>query len=328
MSKVSVLGPGGWGIALALNAHLCGHEVCMWSPFKEEVEKLDTTRKNERLLPGIEIPKEILITDDISKVSGSQITVIATPSTAVRSAAKALSAVRDFGIVVNVSKGIEKDSLLRLSEVISQELPSAKVAVLSGPSHAEEVSRRVPTSLVAASDSRSVANIVQDMFGNEYLRIYSSDDLVGVELGGALKNVIAICAGFCDGMGFGDNTKAALMTRGLAEMSRLGVCMGAKEHTFAGLAGIGDLIVTCTSQHSRNNRFGYKIGKKVPVKQALEEVGTVEGYYAAFMAHELAKKYHIEMPIIEECYGILYENKPAEDVVRGLMMRPQRKEHQ
>lgn len=327
MSKVTVLGPGGWGIALALSAHARGHEVCMWSPFKEEVEALSQNRTNERLLPGIVIPDDILITDDISCARGSQLTIIATPSTAVRSAAKALGTTEGYGIVVNVSKGLEKGSLLRLSQVIEEELPTAQIAVLSGPSHAEEVSRRIPTSLVATSKSITVSSIVQDMLVTEHLRIYTSDDLVGVELGGALKNVIAICAGFCDGMGLGDNTKAALITRGLAEMSRLGVCMGAKEHTFAGLTGLGDLVVTCTSQHSRNNRFGYKVGSGVPVEQALREVGTVEGYYAALMAHDLAKKHYLEMPIIEECYSILYEGKSVKNVVSDLMLRPQRAEH-
>ena len=327
MSKVSVIGPGGWGIALAISAFNRGHEVCMWSPFEEEVKMLNEKRCNERLLKGITIPEQIVISNDISVVCGSQLTIIATPSTAVRKAARALATQSDFGIVVNVSKGLEKDSLLRISQVLSSELPNSPIAVLSGPSHAEEVSRGIPTSLVSASKSQAISEIVQDMLSSEALRIYTSDDLIGVELGGALKNVIAICAGFCDGMGLGDNTKAALITRGLAEMSRLGVCMGAREHTFAGLAGLGDLIVTCTSLHSRNNRFGNKVGSGVPVAQALEEVGTVEGYYAALMAYQLARKYHIEMPIIEECYGILYENKSVNDVVKNLMLRPQRKEH-
>lgn len=327
MSKITVLGPGGWGIALALSAHNKGHKVCMWSPFKQEVDALNATRKNERLLPGIIIPDDILITDDITCACGSQLTIIATPSVAVRSAAKALSAIENYGIVVNVSKGIEKGSLLRLSQVIEEELPTAQIAVLSGPSHAEEVSRNIPTSLVVASKSETVANIVQDMLITESLRIYTSDDLVGVELGGAIKNVIAVCAGFSDGLGLGDNTKAALITRGLAEMTRLGICMGAKEHTFAGLAGLGDLVVTCTSQHSRNNRFGFKVGSGVPIEQALQEVGTVEGYYATLMAYELAKKHYLVMPIVEECYGILYGNGDVKSVVSNLMSRPKRAEH-
>ena len=327
MSKVTVLGPGGWGIALALRAFRCGHEVCMWSPFAEEVKTLNEKRCNERLLPGVEIPKEIVISNDISVAEGSQITIIATPSKAVRSAAKTLSNVKNFGVVVNVSKGIEDDTYLCLSQVVEQELPNSPVAILSGPSHAEEVSRDIPTSLVCASKSVAVASLVQNMLSSEYLRIYTSEDIIGVELGGALKNIIAICAGFCNGLRLGDNTKAALITRGLAEMSRLGVCMGAKEYTFSGLAGIGDLIVTCISEHSRNNRFGYKVGTGIAVDIALKEVGTVEGYYATRVAYELGKKYHIEMPIIEECYGILYENKPVNEVVNNLMLRPKRSEH-
>lgn len=327
MAKVTVLGAGGWGMALALSAYGCGHTVAVWSPFENEVAELLKNRGNERLLPGIRLPEDISITNDLSAVSGSQITIIATPSTAVRQTAHRLREFPDCGIVVNVAKGLEKGTLRRLSEVISDELPNARVAVLSGPSHAEEVSRNIPTSVVAASSSRPVAEIVQDVLSSEYLRVYTSDDLIGVELGGALKNVIAICAGACDGMGLGDNTKAALITRGLAEMARLGVCMGAREGTFAGLTGIGDLVVTCTSRHSRNNRFGFKVGSGVPVEQALAEVGTVEGYYAALMAHELAEKYDIEMPIINECYGILYEGKPVRGVVRDLMLRPRRTEY-
>ncbi len=185
----------------------------------------------------------------------------------------------------------------------------------------------MPTSIVSASSSYPIAEIVQNLMSTDFLRVYTSDDLIGVELGGALKNVIAVCAGFCDGLGLGDNSKAALITRGLAEMARLGVCMGAKEHTFAGLTGIGDLVVTCTSQHSRNNRFGFKVGSGVPVEEALAQVGTVEGYYAALMAHKLAEKNGIEMPIIEQCYKVLYENINVKDVVRYLMLRPQRAEH-
>lgn len=327
MSDITVLGSGGWGMALALNARECGHNVTLWSPFEQEVELLKNKRTNERLLSGVVLPEDISITSDMSCVEGSAITIIATPSTAVRSVAHSLSAYKNFGIVVNVSKGLEKGSLKRLSEVISEELPNSNVAVLSGPSHAEEVARRIPTSLVAASSCASAAAVVQSMLSNEYLRIYTSDDLVGVELGGALKNVIAICAGICDGLGLGDNSKAALITRGLAEMARLGVCLGASERTFAGLTGIGDLVVTCTSRHSRNNRFGFKVGSGVPVRQALDEVGTVEGYYAANMSYELAKKHRIEMPIIEECYGILYGGNPPCDAVKHLMLRPKQAEN-
>lgn len=327
MAKIAVLGSGGWGMALAISANYCGHEVSVWSPFEQEVAQLKEKRANDRLLPGVVLPEEIEITGDLSCVEGASITIIACPSSAVRDVAQKLSAYRDFGIVVNVAKGFEKGTLLRLSQVLAEELPESPIVVLSGPSHAEEVAKHIPTTVVAACKSRAVAEAVQDMLSNDFFRIYTATDVVGVELGGALKNVIAVCAGFCDGLELGDNTRAAMMTRGLAEMSRLGVCMGAKEYTFSGLAGIGDLIVTCTSRHSRNNNFGRLVGTGVSVEEALERIGTVEGYYAAAIAYELAKKYKIEMPIIEECYGVLYENKDVNGVLSRLMMRPKRSEH-
>ncbi len=327
MSKITVLGSGGWGIALALSAFKNGNQVALWSPFKEEVDSLREKRTNEKLLKDIYIPKEIEITDSLSVAEGDDITVIAVPSIAVREVAKKLSDVKNTGIIVNVSKGLEKGSLKRLSQVIAEELPQNAVVVLSGPSHAEEVARDIPTSLVSASSSATAAERVQEIMSSESLRIYTSFDLVGVELGGAFKNVIAVAAGFCDGLGLGDNSKAALITRGLAEMARLGVCMGAKEYTFAGLTGIGDLVVTCTSRHSRNNRFGYKVGTGTPIEQALKEVGTVEGYYAAALAHDLSCKHNIELPIINECYNVLYENKDVKEVVSDLMNRPKRREH-
>lgn len=327
MFKVSVLGSGGWGIALALSAFNNGHKVVLWTPFSEEAEMLNTKRSNEKLLSGITIPQEIEITTDIKAVEDSYITIIATPSTAVRSVAAKLKECNSYGIVVNVAKGFEKSTLKLLSDVIEDELPDAKIAVLSGPSHAEEVARNIPTSIVAASKSLPVAEIVQNVMASETLRIYTSTDLTGVEIGGALKNVIAVCAGFCDGMGLGDNTKAALITRGLAEMTRLGVSMGAREYTFAGLTGLGDLVVTCTSVHSRNNRFGNKVGSGANVLDALKEVGTVEGYYAAEMAYILAKKYNVDVPIIEQCYNVLYNNLDVKNVVRDLMLRPNRREY-
>lgn len=328
MADIAVLGAGGWGMALAISATGAGNSVTIWSPFEEEVKMLSEKRTNERLLSGVTLPESIKITTDMSCVEGAALTIIATPSTAVRSVAAQLSDYKNYGIVVNVSKGLEKGTLLRLSQVISDELKTPKgVAVLSGPSHAEEVARGIPTSIVAASDSHTTAEIVQSIMSAENLRIYTSNDLIGVELGGALKNIIAIAAGFCDGLGLGDNSKAALITRGLAEMARLGVCMGAKEYTFAGLTGIGDLVVTCTSRHSRNNRFGHKVGEGMPIDEALKEVGTVEGYYAADMAHALAQKYKIEMPIIEECYAVLYGGKDVRNVTNDLMRRPNRSEH-
>jgi len=327
MLKVSVLGSGGWGIALAIAAFNNGHKVVLWTPFEEEAELLNTKRTNDRLLNGIIIPEEIQITTDISAINDSKITIIATPSTAVRSVAQRLKECHNTGIIVNVAKGFEKESLKLLSDIIEEELPDSYVAVLSGPSHAEEVARNIPTSVVAAAKSLPVAEIVQNVMSNEFLRIYTSTDLSGVEIGGGLKNVIAVCAGICDGLGLGDNTKAALITRGLAEMTRLGVAMGAREYTFAGLTGLGDLVVTCTSRHSRNNRFGNKVGSGTPVQQALSEVGTVEGYYAAEMAYKLAQKYSVEVPIIEECYNILYMNKNVKDAVSNLMLRPNRREY-
>lgn len=327
MAKITVLGSGGWGMALALAANKNGCDVTLWSPFEAEVKALQEKRTNEKLLKDVYLPEEIKITNDLSVVEGDTITIIAVPSIAVREVAHKLAAFKDFGIVVNVAKGFEKGSLKRLSQVIADELPDAPIIVLSGPSHAEEVARNIPTSLVAASNSLPAAQVVQSIMSNDDLRIYTSTDLVGVELGGALKNVIAVAAGLCDGLGLGDNTKAALMTRGLAEMARLGVCMGAEEHTFAGLTGIGDLIVTCTSRHSRNNRFGYKVGSGCSIEESLNEVGTVEGYYAAYIAHELSVKYRVELPIIEECYKVMYENKSIYDIVNDLMRRPKGQEH-
>ncbi len=327
MAKITVLGSGGWGMALAISAFNNRNEVTLWSPFEEEVVMLTQKRTNEKLLRGVVLPEGIKITTDMSVVKGDNITIIATPSTAVRSVAHSLAKYKNDGIIVNVSKGFESSSLKFLSDVISEELPDATVVALSGPSHAEEVARNIPTSIVATSKSLAASQVVQDIMTSDTLRIYTSTDLIGVELGGAMKNVIAIAAGFCDGLGLGDNTKAALITRGLAEMTRLGVSMGAKEYTFAGLTGIGDLVVTCTSRHSRNNRFGYKVGSGVSVKDALAEVGTVEGYYAAEIAFKLSQKYNVELPIIRECYAVLYEGTAVSESVKNLMNRPTRSEH-
>ena len=327
MSKVTVLGSGGWGMALAMSAFDKGCDVTLWSPFKEEVENLKSTRTNEKLLKGIYLPEGINITDDLSVVEGDTLTIIATPSTAVREVARKLKEYKDFGIVVNVSKGFEKGSLKRLSEVVSEEIPDTPIVALTGPSHAEEVARKMPTSIVAASDSLAAAQVVQNIMSSPYLKIYTSGDIIGAELGGALKNIVAIAAGVCGGLGLGDNTRAALITRGMTEMARLGVCMGAKGYTFTGLTGIGDLIVTCMSDHSRNNRFGKKLGQGVSVKDALEQVGTVEGYYAAEMAHNLSIKYGIELPIITACYEVMYEGKDIKQALFDLMERPGRSEH-
>lgn len=327
MAKITILGSGGWGMALAISAYNCRNDVTLWSPFKEEVDLLLEKRTNEKLLRGVVLPLGIKITTDLSVVEGDAITIIATPSTAVRSVAKQLAAYNNIGIVVNVSKGFERGSLKFLTEVISEELPNVKVVALSGPSHAEEVARGIPTSIVATSTSLAAAQAVQNIMSGSCLRVYTSTDLIGVELGGALKNVIAIAAGCCDGLGLGDNTKAALITRGLSEMTRLGVCMGAKEYTFSGLTGIGDLVVTCTSRHSRNNRFGYMVGSGMDIQTALSTVGTVEGYHAAEMAYQLSQGFGLELPIINECYALLYKGKSVSDVVTTLMNRPQKSEH-
>ena len=326
MAKITVLGTGGWGIALAISAHKAGHDVYMWSAFQNEIDLLCKKRQNEKLLPGVTIPEEIIFSGDISVAQNSDITIIAVPSIAVGSVAAQLKGVESHGIVVNVAKGFDPKTDLRLSQTVSAVLPDDCIVVLSGPSHAEEVARFIPTTLVAASNSLVGAELVQNMLSTEFLRIYTSDDVIGVELGGALKNIVAICAGICDGLGLGDNTKAALITRGLSEMMRLGVCMGANERTFYGLAGVGDLIVTCMSRHSRNNRFGNLVGSGVAVKDALNTVGTVEGYFAAEIVKRLADRYNLSLALMDECYMILYKNRDVSNVVRDLMLRPKHKE--
>ena len=285
MAKITVLGPGGWGISLALTAAANGNEVTLWSAFSKEAESLSKTRCNPKLLDGITIPQEINITDDISCVNEADIVIMAVPSFAVRETAKKLVGM-NFGIIANASKGIESPSGKRMSEVILSCLPNARVVSLSGPTHAEEVARKIPTTIVAASRDTDAALLVQNALGNSFFRVYTNDDIIGAEIGGALKNVIAVAAGVIDGIGCGDNTKAALVTRGISEITRLGIAMGAAESTFLGLTGIGDLVVTCTSPHSRNHRYGELLGKGADTKEALERVGTVEGYFAAAAARE------------------------------------------
>lgn len=322
MAKITILGSGGWGMALAMVAEANGHNVTLWTPFSDECENLVRNHGNEKLLAGIKLSETIKVTTDINEAEGSLITVIATPSFAVRETAKKLSAVKNTGVITCVAKGFEKGTTLRLSEVIRSEIKENPIVALSGPSHAEEVARGIPTMLSAASDDESAAKTVQKALSNGFMRIYTNSDIIGVELGGAIKNVLAVAAGVCDGMGLGDNSKAALITRGLVEMSRLGVAMGAAEQTFSGLAGLGDLIVTCTSKHSRNNRFGNLVGSGVAIDEALKTVGTVEGYFAAEMTLELARKYNVSMPIVEVCYGVLYEGLPLMRTVKYLMTRP------
>ena len=326
--KITVLGSGGWGTALALLLLENGHDVTLWSYTEEESRVLRETRENP-MLKGVPLPAELKLTTDMAAVKGCGVVVLATPSFAVRTTAAKLRALADPGtVLVSVSKGIEKDTSLRLSQVIRQEVGEAcPVVVLSGPSHAEEVGRHVPTAVVSASADPATARLVQDLFMNDRFRVYTSADPVGVETCAALKNVIALCAGVSDGLGYGDNTKAMLMTRGLAEMCRLGVAMGGKAETFAGLAGVGDLIVTCTSMHSRNRRCGILIGQGVPVEEAVKQIGAVvEGYYAAQTARTLAEKAGVEMPITEAAYQVLYHGKDVRTVVGELMGRRKRDE--
>ena len=327
--KVSVIGSGAWGTAIALLMRSNGYDVTLWSKFEDEAENLRTKRENP-LLPGVKIPDEIVITSDIAlAANGAGAVMIAAPSFAVRSAAEALKGqLTDDCLVICMSKGIEKDTTSLFTEIIKGILgDKTPIASVSGPTHAEEVSRCIPTACVAASEDMAVAERVQDMLMNDYLRVYTTTDVVGVELGAALKNVIALCAGICDGLGFGDNTIAMLMTRGLAEIAELCVRMGGRKETLAGLTGLGDLIVTCMSRHSRNRRAGVLIGKGMPVQEAMIEVGAiVEGYYAAKASYELAKSMNIDMPICCEAYKVLYESKPLDEGLKDLMSRKMRRE--
>ena len=326
--KITVLGSGGWGTALALLLLDNGNDVTLWSFDSKEAQVLRETRENP-MLKGVPLPDALAITTDFSTVPDSELVVMATPSFAVRATARNVAPyLREETIVVSVAKGIEKDTAKRLTEIIEEEIAGkCPVVALSGPSHAEEVGRKVPTGCVAASKDMKAAEKVQDVFMNPRFRVYTNTDVTGVELGAALKNVLALCCGISDGMGLGDNTKALLMTRGMTEMARLGVAMGGHKETFAGLSGMGDLIVTCTSMHSRNRRCGILIGQGKPVEEAIKEVGaTVEGYFAALSAHQLAKKMGVEMPICASAYAVLYEGQPVELVVEQLMTRVKRRE--
>ena len=326
--KITVVGSGGWGTALALTLLDNHHEVVLWSFSEKEAEVLRTQRENP-LLKGVPLPEALQISTDITCVADKELVVFATPSFAVRETAhQAAPYLKDGTLIVSVSKGIEKDTSLRLSQVIDQETAGrCRIVALSGPSHAEEVGRKVPTGCVAASPDKAAAEMVQDVFMNENFRVYSSPDIVGVELAAALKNVIALCYGVLDGLGCGDNTRALLMTRGLTETARLGVAMGGKRETFAGLAGVGDLIVTCTSMHSRNHRAGILIGQGKSVEEALKEVGAVvEGYYATATVRTLAEKYGIEMPISEGAWQVFYHGAKARNVLNDLMRRGKKHE--
>lgn len=327
--NISVIGSGSWGSAAAILLAKNGHTVTLWSYLKEESERLAQDRENREFLPGIKFPDNITCTNDISCARGADLVVCVSPSPATRSVARSLAPhILPGQVIVNLSKGLEENTLMRLSEVYAEEIPAARLAVMSGPSHAEEVGRLIPTTNVAASKDPEAAKLVQDAFMCEVFRVYTSDDMIGVELGGALKNVIALCAGVSDGLGYGDNTKAALMTRGLAEITRLGLAMGAKAQTFSGLSGVGDLIVTCTSMHSRNRRAGILLGKGKTLREALDEVHmVVEGVNTATAAYRLAQKYKINMPIVEQAYAVLFNGKNPRDAVNELMTRDRTSEH-
>lgn len=324
MAKVGVLGAGSWGTALALLLHGNGHELTIWSIDKAEVEMLQTEREHKSKLPGVKLPEDMVFTDDLEEgMKDKDFLVLAVPSVFTRGTARSMKPYIQPGQkVVNVGKGIEETTLMTLSEQIEEELPEADVAVLSGPSHAEEVGRGLPTTCVVGAKTKETAAYLQSMFMNDVFRVYTSPDILGIELGGSLKNVIALAAGIADGLGYGDNTKAALITRGIAEIARLGVKMGGRIETFSGLTGIGDLIVTCASEHSRNRKAGYLMGQGMTMQEAMDEVKmVVEGVYSAKAAIKLAEKYDVSMPIIEQVNKILFENKNAADAVKELMVR-------
>ena len=324
--KAAVVGSGAWGTALAIRLCKNGHDVTVWTFDKEWIPQMEQTRVNPRL-PGASLPEGMKITNDFAAIRGCKLVVMANPSFPNRVVCRnAAPFIDEDAVVVSVTKGLEDGTHLRMSQVVAQET-GREVVVLTGPSHAEEVSLDVPTGLLAASPNKELAEFVQDAFMSDTLRVYTSPDPVGAELGAALKNVIALCAGVTDGLGYGDNTKAMLMTRGLTETARLGVALGAQKESFAGLAGVGDLIVTCTSMHSRNRRAGILIGQGKGTQEAMQEVGAVvEGYYAAKSAYFLGKKMGVDMPITEAAYKVLYENASAAEAVKSLLVRSRRTE--
>jgi glycerol-3-phosphate dehydrogenase (NAD(P)+) len=329
--NISVLGAGSWGTALANVISDNGYRCLLWSHNEDEINEMKKTRKNSRYLPDAEISGNVVFTSDLAEaVENVDVLVVAVPSQAVRSVLKRLRETASFlkpPIMVNVSKGIENGTLKLMSDVFEEFYPECDFVVLSGPSHAEEVIRRIPTTIVSSSKSSEAAKVVQDIFTNSYMRIYTNQDVVGVELCGALKNIIALGAGISDGLGYGDNTKAALMTRGIAEIARLGKKLGAKSSTFLGLAGMGDLIVTCTSMHSRNRRCGILIGEGKSVDEAVKSIGmVVEGFYTVQSAYELSQKHGVDMPITEELYNVLYKGQSAKASVMNLMLRDKKNE--
>lgn len=326
--NIAVLGAGSWGTAAATLLCRNNHNVTLWSREREKIALIEKDLENKEYLPGVKLDSRMHFTDDISCVCDKDLVVMVTPSASIRSMAKKISGlVSDGTVIVVLAKGLEQGSYMTMTEVIAEECPNAKIAAMSGPSHAEEASRGIPTLNVVASDDDGTAAFVQDVFMSDVFRIYTSRDVKGVELGGALKNVIALCAGITDGIGFGDNTKAALMTRGISEIARLGVAMGANADTFWGLSGIGDLIVTCTSMHSRNRRAGILIGKGMTSEEAQKEVHmVVEGINTTKAAYELAQKCGVEMPIVQAAYDVLYNGKNPREAVTNLMLRDKKNE--
>ena len=330
MSKVSVLGAGTWGCALAILLSDNGHEVTIWTKLEKEAKALEENREDLKNLPGARLQKNIKITLDLKEAcTDKDLLVMAVASPYIRATAHEASPyIRQGQILVNVSKGLEDSTLMTLSDVLKEEIPQADIAVLSGPSHAEEVSRQIPTTIVVGAASKETARFIQDVFMNEVFRVYTSPDIIGIELGASLKNVIALAAGVIDGLGLGDNTKAALMTRGMAEISRLGVKMGGRLETFSGLSGMGALFVTCTSQHSRNRKAGYLMGQGMTMEEAMKEVNqVVEGVNTAKAALHLAQKYEVEMPIVEQINLVLFEGKSPGEALADLYGRDKRKEY-
>lgn len=325
--KIAIIGSGGWGTAIAVLLAGKGNDVYLWSWIQEETDRLNADRENKEFLPGVCLPDNIICTHDMGAcIDGAEVVVTAAPSPATRTTAKQMAQfVKPGQRLVNISKGLEGE--LRLSQVYKEEIPQANISVLSGPSHAEEVGRGLPTTVVVASEDAETAKLLQDVFMTETFRVYTSDDVIGVELGGALKNVIALCAGISDGLGYGDNTKAALITRGCAELTRIGVAMGARPATFAGLSGLGDLIVTGTSTLSRNYTAGNLLGQGMSLEETLKKVHmVVEGVNTATAAYNLSKKYNVDAPIIEQAYNVLYNGTSPRDAVNTLMTRERKPE--
>lgn len=330
MANIGVIGAGSWGIALSVLLSNNGHEVKVWSIIEDEITMLKENHEHKDKLPGVILSDRITFTSDLQEaVENKDLLVMAVPSPFVRSTAASLREVVSKGqLIVNVAKGVEESTLMTLSQIIEEEVPQAEVAVLSGPSHAEEVGRGIPTTIVVGAKRKETAEWIQNIFMSEVFRVYISPDVLGIELGAALKNVVALAAGIADGLGYGDNTKAALITRGIAEIARLGMAMGGRFETFCGLSGIGDLIVTCASMHSRNRRAGILIGQGKTMDEAMKEVKmVVEGVYSAKAAMGLAEKYQVQIPIIEQVNNVLFENKPASEAMKDLMTRDKKIEN-